>query len=161
MQFKKYTKQRNASIQGLRSLKDTLPNNIKKVISKRGHVYSEILNNWKLIVGKDLFQVCYPKSYKNSNKFGVSKLIIMVKRGHEVELEYSKNKIINNMNAFFGNSVVEKIKFVSFNSEKEILSTKINKENVTKDKYQKKITNVKNDKIRKSLQELTRVYREK
>ena len=161
MQFKKYTKQRNASIQGLRSLKDTLPNNIKKVISKRGHVYSEILNNWKLIVGKDLFQVCFPKSYKNSNKFGVSKLLIMVKRGHEVELEYSKNKIINNMTAFFGNSVVEKIKFVSFNSEKEILSTKINKENVTKNKYQKKITNVKNDKIRKSLQELTRVYREK
>ena len=29
MQFKKYTKQRNRSIQGLRSLKDTLPKNIK------------------------------------------------------------------------------------------------------------------------------------
>ena len=32
MHFKKYTKQRNGSIQGLRSFKDTLPKNIKKVI---------------------------------------------------------------------------------------------------------------------------------
>ena len=33
MQFKKYFKQRNGSIQGLRSLKDTLPTNIKKAIT--------------------------------------------------------------------------------------------------------------------------------
>ena len=52
MQFKKYTKQRNGSIQGLRSFKDTLPKNIKKVINKKGHIYSETLNNWKYIVVK-------------------------------------------------------------------------------------------------------------
>ena len=80
MQFKKYTKQRNKSIQGLRSFKDTLPKNIKKVINKRGHIYSETLNNWKYIAGKNLFKVCYPKSFKNSNRFGVSTLLIMVKR---------------------------------------------------------------------------------
>ena len=45
MQFKKYTKQRNGSIQGLRSFKDTLPKNIKKVINKRGQIYYEIINN--------------------------------------------------------------------------------------------------------------------
>ena len=121
MQYKKYTKQRFGSIQGLRSLKDTLPENIKKVINKRGQIYSETLNNWKYIVGKNLFNVCYPKSYKNSNKFGVSTLIIMVKRGHEVELEYSKKEIMNKMNIFFGNSVVEKIKFTSFDDEKKNL----------------------------------------
>ena len=35
MQFKKYIKQRKGSIQGLRSLKDTLPKNIKKVINNQ------------------------------------------------------------------------------------------------------------------------------
>ena len=88
MQFKKYTKQRSKSIQGLRSFKDTLPKNIIKVINKRGHIYSEILNNWKYIVGENLFKFCFPKSYKNSNKFSVNTLLIMVKRGHEVDLEY-------------------------------------------------------------------------
>ena len=114
MQFKKYTKQRIRSIQGLRSFKDTLPKNIKKVINKRGHIYSETLNNWKYIVGEDLFKVCYPKSFKNSNKFGVSTLLIMVKRGHEVDLEYSKKEMMDRMNNFFGNLVVEKINFYQF-----------------------------------------------
>ena len=57
MQFKKYTKQRNNSNQGLRSFKDTLPKNIRKVINKKGHIYSETLSNWKYIVGKNLFEV--------------------------------------------------------------------------------------------------------
>ena len=61
MQYKNNTKQRWGTIQGLRSLKDTLPKNIKKVINNRGHVYSETLNNWKLIVGENLFKVCFCK----------------------------------------------------------------------------------------------------
>ena len=92
MHFKNNIKQRFKTIQGLRSFKDTLPKNIKKMIKKKGHIFSETLNNWKYIVGDDLFQICYPKSFKNSNRFGVSTLQIMVKRGHEIDLEYSKKK---------------------------------------------------------------------
>ena len=162
MQFKKYTKQRIGSIQGLRSFKDTLPKNIKRVINKRGHIYSETLNNWKNIVGDDLFKVCYPKSFKSSNKFAVSTLLIMVKRGHEVDLEYSKKEIIDRMNNFFGNTVVEKIKFTSFEEELKISKDdRILKKNMTKNKYQKKISDVKNEKIKKSLLELTKVFKEK
>ena len=162
MQFKKYTKQRNRSIQGLRSFKDTLPKNIKKVINKKGHIYSETLNNWKYIVGENLFRFCYPKTFKNSNRFGVSTLLVMVKRGHEVDLEYSKKEIMNKMNSFFGYLVVEKLKFTSFDDENEIVS-KANdeEENVTNNKFQKKINDVKNEKIRNSLLELTKVFKEK
>jgi len=162
MQFKKYTKQRNSSIQGLRSFKDTLPKNIKKVINKKGHIYSETLSNWKYMVGDDLFKVCYPKSFKNSNRFGVSTLLIMVKRGREVDLEYSKKEIMDKMNSFFGYKVVEKLKFISFNDEGKILLKEGDqKENVTNKKYQKKIIDVKNEKIKKSLLELTKVFKEK
>ncbi|MDC3207678.1 DUF721 domain-containing protein [Candidatus Pelagibacter sp.] len=162
MQFKKYTKQRNKSIQGLRSFKDTLPKNIRKVINKKGHIYSETLNNWKYIVGENLFKVCYPRSFKNSNKFGVSTLLVMVRRGHEVDLEYSKKQIMDKMNSFFGYLVVKKLKFISFNNEIKVLSEKNDQEkNVTNKKYQKKINDVKNEKIRKSLLELTKVFKEK
>ncbi len=162
MQFKKYTKQRNRSIQGLRSLKDTLPKNIKNVMNKRGQIYSEILNNWRHIVGENLFKVCYPKSYKNSNKFNVSTLLIMVERGCEIDVEYSKKEIINRMNAYFGNSVVEKIKIVSFNNEKktEVKENELNL-NVTNIKFNKQIENVKNEKIKKSLIKLTKVFKSK
>ena len=162
MQFKNNSKQRNFTIQGLRSFKDTLPKNIKKIINKKGHIYSETLGNWKYIVGDDLFKICYPKTFKNSNKFGVSTLIIMLKRGHEVDMEYSKKNILDKMNSFFGYSVVEKLKFISFDDEQEIFSKDDkNHKNVTFNKYQNKINNVKNEKIKKSLIELTKVFKEK
>ena len=162
MQYKNNTKQRFYTIQGLRSLKDTLPKNIKKVINNRGQVYSEILNNWKIIAGESLFKFCYPKSFKGSNKFGVSTLLIMVQRGKEVDLEYSKKEIINRMNNFFGKTVVEKIKFTSFDYEEKMIDKekKLNP-SVTKNKFNKKIENITNDKIKKSLIELTKIFREK
>ena len=162
MQYKNNTKQRFNTIQGLRSLKDTLPKNIKKVINNRGQVYSEILNNWKIIAGESLFKVCYPKSFKSLNKFGAGTLLVMVQRGKEVDLEYSKKEIIDSMNNFFGKTVVEKIKFTSFDAEEKIVNReeKLNP-NETKDKFNSKIKNVKNDKIKKSLMELTKVFREK
>ena len=162
MQFKNNTKRGNVTIQGLRSFKDTLPKNIKKIINKKGHIYSETLGNWRYIVGDDLFKVCYPKTFKNSNKFGVSTLIVMVKRGHEVDMEYSKKNILDKINSFFGYSVVEKLKFISFDDEQRIFSKiDLHQENVTINKYQNKINDVKNDKIKKSLIELTKVFKEK
>ena len=162
MYFKNNTKQRLRSIQGLRSFKDTLPTSVKKVINKRGHIFSEILNNWKFLVGESLFKVCFPKSFKNSNKFGVSTLLIMVKRGHEIDLEYSKKEIMNKVNSFFGNTVIEKIKFTTFEEErKQVIRDKIKKNAVTRKTYHEKIEGVKNEKIKKSLIELTKVFREK
>ena len=162
MRYKNNIKQRFGTIQGLRSFKDTLPKNIKKVITNRGQIYSEILNNWKFIVGENLFRICYPKSFKNSNKFGVSTLLIMVKRGHEIDLEYSKKDIIDKMNNFFGKVIVEKIKFKSFEKEQKInTDTTLFKKSVAKNKYQNKINDVKNEKIKKSLLELSRVFKEK
>ena len=162
MSYKNNIKQRNKSFQGLRSFKDTLPTNIKKIIKKKGHIFSETLNNWRYIVGNKLFEICYPKSFKNSNKLGVSTLVIMVKRGHEVDLEYSKKQIVNKMNSFFGYSVVEKLKSVSFDdSQTKFKKNDNNEKNVTKDKYIDRINNIKNDKIKKSLLELTKIYKQR
>tara|TARA_Y100000590_G_scaffold1122_1_gene1445 strand:- start:3843 stop:4331 length:489 start_codon:yes stop_codon:yes gene_type:complete len=162
MQYKKYTKQRSGSIQGLRSFKDTLPTNIKKIIKKKGYIFSETLNNWRLIVGDELFQICYPKTFKNSNKFGVSTLHIMVKRGHEVDLEYSKKEIIDKMNSFFGYSVVEKLKFISFNDNQNKFKKEIKKDNsVTNNKYTDKVKGIKNDKIKQSLIKLTKLFKQR
>ena len=162
MQFKNNTKQRNTSIQGLRSFKDTLPKNLKKIINKKGHIYSETLSNWKYLVGNELFKVCFPKTFKNSNRFGVSTLVVMVKRGHEVDVEYSKKNILDKMNNFFGYDVVEKLKFISFDDKQKTNSSNETKSNnVAISKYRDKIKDVTNKKIKKSLTELTKVYKEK
>ena len=161
MQYRNNTKQRSKFIQGLRSFKDTLPKNIKKIIKKKGHIYSETLNNWKYIVGDDLFKVCYPKSFKNSNKLRAGYLLIMVKRGHEVDMEYSKKQIVEKINSYFGYSVVEKLKLVSFDDDQtNFKKTKIN-HNATNNKYINKIISIKNDKIKKSLVELSKLFKQK
>ena len=86
----------------------------------------------------------------------------MVKRGHEVDLEYSKKKIIDKMNSFFGYSVVEKVKLVSFDNEKKTFSKEnFQERNVTISRYKKKINAVTNEKIKKSLIELTKVFKKK
>ena len=162
MQSRNNTKQRSQSIQGLRSFKDTLPKNVKRIINKKGQIYSETLSNWKYLVGDELFKCCYPKAFKNSNKFTVSTLVIMVKRGHEIDMEYSKKDILNKMNTYFGYSVVEKLKFISFDDEQKVSPTlEINDKNVTINKYKDKISHVRNDKIKKSLLELAKVFKEK
>ena len=96
MNFKYNTKQRTKSVQGLRSFKDTLPQEAKRILSKKGQIYSNTLDNWKFLVGNELFNVCYPISFKNS-KLNGSCLNIMVKRGNEVELEYSKKIILKDL----------------------------------------------------------------
>ena len=161
MRSKNNTKQRNKVIQGLRSFKDTLPKNIKKIIKKKGHIFSETLNNWKYIVGDDLFKVCYPKSFKNSNKLGSSCLLVMVKRGHEVDMEYSKKRILDKMNSYFGYSVVKKLKLVSFDDSQTNFRKSKTSHNATNSKYMNKIIDIKNDKIKKSLIELTKLFKEK
>ena len=162
MSFKNNIKQRNRSFQGLRSFKDTLPTNIKKIIKKKGHIFSETLNNWKYIVGNEIFQICYPKSFKNSNRFGVSTLHVMVKRGHEIDLEYSKKEIMDKMNSFFGYAVVEKLKFISFDdAQTKFKKIDENENHVTNSKYADRINDIKNDKIKKSLLELTKLFKQR
>ena len=115
----KYTKQRRHTIQGLRSFKDTLPIKARGIINKKGRIFSETLDNWKQIVGEELFQVCYPKSFKSANRMSLSILSIMVKRGHEVDMEYSKKEIIQKMNKFFGYNVVDNIKLITFEGDQK------------------------------------------
>ena len=160
MEFKYNTKQRTKTIQGLRSFKDTLPKKIKKILNKKGHIYSETLENWRYIVSNELFEVCYPKSFKNSNKLGASCLNIMVKRGHEVDVEYSKKSIINKMNSFFGYNIVEKVKLITFEGEQEKFKKKKSTD-VTKSQHIDKISTIKNDKIKNSLIELSKLYNKK
>ena len=160
MSLKYNTKQRYKTIQGLRSFKNTLPTKVKRILDKKGHMYSETPDNWKYIVGDELFKVCYPKSFKSSNKLGGSYLNIMVKRGNEVDLEYSKKNIINKINAYFGYEAVKNIKFNTFEGQNE-KSNKKKLVNATKREHIKKIDNIKNDKIKKSLLKLSKLFKPK
>ena len=160
MSLKYNTKQRYKTIQGLRSFKNTLPPKVKRILDKKGQMYSKTLDNWKYIVGEELFKICYPKSFKNSNKLAGGFLNIMVKRGNEVDLEYSKRNIINKINAYFGYEAVKNIKLSTFEGQNEKSNEK-KVINATKREHIKKIDDIKNDKVKKSLLELSKLFKSK
>jgi hypothetical protein len=151
--------QRSKVIQGLRSFKDTLPTKIKKIINKKGTIYPEILDNWKHFVGNDLFKFSFPIKYKNSNKINNSTLEIMIKRGKEIDIEYSKNKIIDKINAYFGYKVLEKIKIVTFDRDETYNEEVISNE--SKKKFHSNIKNVKDESLKRSLSNLIKVFKSK
>ena len=157
MQFKKYTKQRLGGIQGLRSFKDTLPTKVKKIINKKGSIFPEILNNWKYIVGKELFDICYPIKFKSSNKVRGSTLEIMVNRGSEVDVEYSKKQIMNKLNSVFGYVAVDKIKIITFEKNHKINLEK--SKSASKRDFSKSLNGIKNLNIKNALKELIISYK--
>ena len=156
MNFKYNSKQRNTSIQGLRLFKDTLPTKAKKIITKKGEIYSKTLDNWKYIVGEKLFKVCFPKSYRKSNIRG-NCLIIMVKHGCQVDLEYSKQNIIDKINYFFGRNVVDNVS-LKFFDDNNLVDQEIKSINVTKNSFKDKISTIKNKEIKNSLLKLDKLF---
>ena len=161
MNSKNYNKNSRKFIQGLRSFKDILPSKVKNLINKKGQIYSETLDNWRYFVGNDFFDISFPKSFKNENKLGPSCLTVMIKRGNEVNFEYSKRLITEKINSFFGYEAVQNIKLVSFEEKNKESSVKQSKNDVTINKYKNQISDIKNDKIKVSLIELSKVYKKK
>ncbi len=161
MNSKNYNKNNRKFIQGLRSFKDILPSKVKSLINKKGQIYSETLDNWRYFVGNELFDISFPKSFKNENKLGSSCLTVMVKRGNEVDFEYSRNLIIEKINSFFGYEAVQNIKLISFEEKNEEFKQKETTIAVTKNKYKKQISDIKNEKIKESLIKLSQVIKKK
>ena len=89
-------------------------------------------------------------------------LSIMVKRGQEVEVEYSKKIIIDKINSYFGYIAVQKLKLITFDDSLTHLKKEITQSsNVSNSKYLNKIVDIKNEKIKKSLIELSKLFKKK
>ena len=139
-----------------------LPRGLKTILKKGGHNYSSIINNWSSLVGKKIASICYPKSIKTGKELRDGILFLNVTHGDQLLVEYSKKDIMDKMNSFFGYSVVEKLKFTYFDDRKDFSTEESKKKiNATNNKFKKKIDDIKNEKIKKSLVEFTKVFREK
>ena len=158
MHIKNNIRQNTFYIQGLRSFKNSLPKNVKKILNKKGFVYSEILNRWSYLVGNEISKVSFPKTFKPSGKNAPGTLIINVQRGNEINIEFSKNIIIEKINSFFGYKVLNNVRLETFNSLKEdIIKKKIHISKNSTKKFKDSLQSINNEKIKKSLSELIKV----
>ena len=128
--------------QGLRPLQSLLPENAKKILKKEGFLHFEIMKNWKNIIGEKMFKDVVPLKIKKINNENI--LTINVNKSVMMEIEYSRDQIVERVNSYLGFNAINKIQILSKNYSIEIKKRKI----LLDEKIIKKINEIKNEKIK-------------
>jgi len=158
MHYKQNNKESKTYVQGLRPFGNTLPRGLKGILKKNGYNYSEIISKWSMLVGKDISSCAYPKSIKMKKRNSNGTLVLGIKRGDEIQVEYAKKEIIDKINSYFGYKLIDEIKIQTFSSE---IKEKKEKKIVEKflNNFQEKINKIKNENIKNSLSQLLKTMK--
>ena len=147
-------------IQGLRPFSSSIPKQLKKHLKKGGYNYSNIVDNWTKMVTKKISDACYPNTVKMGKEMKNGMLILNVIHGKELEVEYKKNEIIDQINSFFGYSCISNVTLKIVQDkivEKNNLLPKIKNFN----KIEEKMKDVKDEKLKNTLNDFLKAYNEK
>jgi hypothetical protein len=159
MHNKKDSNKNNTFIQGLRPFSRSIPHGLKKLLKKGSYNFSNIIDNWSKMVGKDISNICYPNTIKMDKKMNNGALILNVIHGNELTIEYSKQEIIDKINSFFGFKCIKEIKLKIVQEEKK--NKKELSVNEVKANYNNKLNNINNEILRNSLNKLIEAYNAK
>ena len=147
-------------IQGLRPFSSSIPKTLKKHLRKGGYNYSNIVDNWTKMVSKKISDACYPLTVKMGKEMKDGTLILNVIHGKELEIEYKKKEIVDQINSFFGYNCIRQVtlKIIqdTIRSEKKVFP-KI--KNLSK--IEVKMNKIKNNELKKSLDNFLKAFNEK
>jgi len=157
---KNYINKSKYSIQGLRTVSNSLSHGLKTILKKGGHNYSSIIYNWSDLVGKKISNICYPKSVRTDRELKNGTLVLNVFHGDQITVEYSKKDIIDKINTFFGYKFIKEIRLI-------LIKEKVNKNRKTylnedsKVRLQKKVEKIGNANLKKNLNHLINIFSKK
>ena len=146
-------------IQGLRPFSSSIPKTLRKHLKKGGYNFSNIVDNWTKIVSEKISDACYPITVKMGKEMKDGVLVLNVIHGKEMEIEYKKNEIMDKINSFFGYNCISNVTL-------KIVSNKINKKKLFPkiqnfEKIEEKMKNVKDNQLKRSLNNLLKAYNER
>ncbi len=158
MHNKQNNKESKTYVQGLRPFGNTLPRGVRGILKKSGYNYSEIVSKWRMIVGNNISNCSHPKSIKMKKGNNYGTLVLKIKRGDEIEVEFAKKEIMDKINSYFGYKLINEIKLQTFGPK--INNTKEKKiiEKFSKN-LQKKINEIKSENIKNSLAQLLKIIK--
>jgi hypothetical protein len=159
MHNKKDNNKTNTFIQGLRPFSKSLPYGLKKLLKKGSYNFSNIVDNWAKMVGKDLSNACYPSTVKMGKEMSNGTLVLNVIHGNELFVEYNKKVIMDKINSFFGFDCIKEVKLKVVQEKK--LFKKIFPLSGSKLNYSNKLENIKNEELKKTLNKLIEAYNAK
>jgi|TARA_B100001093_G_scaffold398472_1_gene385815 hypothetical protein len=159
MHDKKDNNKSNSFIQGLRPFSRSIPQDLKKLLKKGSYNFSNIVDNWAKMVGKDLSNACYPSTVKMGKEMSNGTLVLNVVHGNELTVEYGKQEIMDKINSFFGFNCIKEVKL------KVVREKKIVGKNLPLGKaklnFNDKLKNIKNEELKKTLNKLIEAYNAK
>jgi len=150
----------NTFIQGLRPFSSSIPKSLKKHLKKGGYNYSNIVDNWTKIIGKNISDDCYPISVKMKKEMRNGTLVLNVVHGKEMDIEYKKSEIKDKINSFFGFNCIGNVSL-------KIIENKIKRKSKQfpklKDinKIEEKMSQVNNKELKSSLNNFLKAYNER
>ena len=159
MHDKKNNNKSNTFIQGLRPFSRSLPRGLKGLLKKGSYNFSNIVDNWVKMVGRDLSNACYPSTVKMSKEMGDGILVLNVIHGNELTIEYSKQEIMDKINSFFGYNCIKEVK-LKVVQEKRIIKKKFTP-NKIKLNYSNELKKIKNIELKKKLTKFIEAYNAK
>ena len=159
MHNKKDNSKSNTFIQGLRPFSKSLPHGLKKILKKGNYNFSNIVDNWAKMVGKDLSSTCYPSTIKMGKEMSNGTLILNVIHGNELTVEYGKQEIMDKINSFFGFKCIKEVKLKVVHEKRTLKQISPLKE--TKLNYSNKLENINNEGLKKTLNKLIEAYNAK
>ena len=159
MHNKKDNNKSNTFIQGLRPFSRSIPQGLKKLLKKGSYNFSNIIDNWSKMVGKDISKSCYPSTIKMNKEMNNGTLVLNVIHGNELTVEYGKQEIIDKINSFFGFKCIKEVK-LKVVQEREKIKKKLPMSE-TKKNYNNKLNNVNDKGLKISLNKLIEAYNDK
>ena len=159
MHSRKDNNKNNSFIQGLRPFSRTIPNGLKKLLKKGSYNYSNIIDNWTKMIGKDVSNICYPSTIKMGKEMNNGTLVLNVIHGNELTVEYGKQEIIDKINSFFGFKCIKVVKLKVVQERKK--SKQKLPTNELKKKFNNNLNSVNNENLKNSLNKLIEAYNAK
>ena len=159
MHNKKDNNKNSTFIQGLRPFSSSIPQGLKKLLKKGSYNFSNIIDNWGKMVGKDISSACYPNTIKMGKEMNNGTLVLNVIHGNELTVEYSKQEIIDKINSFFGFKCIKEVK-LKIIQEKKKIKEKLPLDE-TKKTYSNTLNEIDNEGLKNSLNKLIDAYNAK
>ena len=157
---KKNNSKTQTFIQGLRPFSSSIPKTLKKHLKKGGYNYTNIVDNWTKMVSNKVSNACYPITVKMGKEMKNGNLVLNVIHGKEIEVEYKKNEIIDNINSFFGYQCISSITLKII--QDKIVTKKTNFPKIKNlNQVEKKINKVSDKQLKNSLNNFLKAYNEK
>ena len=97
----------NKKYNGLRSVSNFFPKEVKNLLRKRGFFELELLKNWINIVDKKYINTSLPIKLKSGKSNNGANLVVKVDPSNAFGFEHDKDRIKRKINSYFGYNAVE------------------------------------------------------